>query len=123
MPLNRYDSILVTIASSKRYFVYNYVTGEISKEIVPLRGSNFKVCSDWMFDIEKTPYITMYNSSSIRRVDINTFEIKKNIDLQRINNSASTVPKFPIISSSIPKNNYYWSNKTPNQRFKSPISL
>ena len=37
--------------------------------------------------------------------------------------TASTVPKFPIISSSIPKNNYYWSNKTPNQRFKSPISL
>ena len=86
VPLNRNDSIIVTLTCTKRYLVYNYVTGEIIKEIIPLRGTNFKVCSDWMFDIDKTPYITMYNSSSIRRVDINTFEIKKNIDLQRINN-------------------------------------
>ena len=86
VPLNRADSLLVTLASSKRFLVYNYVTGEILKEIIPLRGSNFKVCSDWLFDIDKMPFITMFNTNSIRRVDINTFEIKKNIDLQRITN-------------------------------------
>ncbi len=119
VPLNRTDSILVNLASSKRYLVYNYVIGQITKEILPLRGSSFKICSDWMFDLEKTPYITMYNANSIRRVDINTFEIKKNINLNRLAKTDAEFAKFPLISSTA-KSNYQWTNQKANQPFKYP---
>ena len=101
--------------------VYNYVTGTMTKEILPLRGSNFKICSDWMFDLEKAPYITIYNSNTIRRVDINTFEIKKNIDLHRLSKPEPELPRFPFINATI-KSNYQWSNHKPNQPFKYPTN-
>ena len=83
VPLNRTDTVLITI-EKKRYLIFNYVVGEVIKEIQPLRGSQFSACSDFMFDIKKQPSIIFYNSNSIRRIDIQTFEIKKNIDLNRI---------------------------------------
>jgi hypothetical protein len=118
VPLNRNDSVLVNLTATKRYLVFNYTTGQITKEILHLRGKNFKICTDWQFDIEKSPFITMYNSNSIRRVDINTFEIKKNIDLTRI--TKTDVPRFPLINN---KTNYFNKNgfKYPNQAQKNPI--
>jgi hypothetical protein len=96
------------------------VIGQITKEILPLRGSSFKICCDWMFDLEKTPYITMYNANSIRRVDINTFEIKKNINLTRLAKADADMGKFPLIHSNA-KSNYQWSNqKAPNPKYPYP---
>jgi hypothetical protein len=112
VPLNRTDSILVNLAASKRYFVFNYVTGMVTKEILPLRGSNFKICSDWIFDLERAPFVTMYNANSIRRVDINTFEIKKNIELGKlVKPETASYARFPIINNNS-KGNYQWNNKT-----------
>ena len=91
VPLNRIDTVLVTI-EKKRYLVYNYILGEVIKEIHPLRGSQFKACSDFMFDIKLQPQIIFYNGNSIRRVDIQTFEIKKNIDLSKI----TSLGGFPL---------------------------
>ena len=57
------------------------------KEIQALRGSMFRsiVCPrELKFDLVNNPDIVIYNQSVIRRVDIMTFEIKKNIDLSRI---------------------------------------
>ena len=54
VPLNRIDTALITI-EKKRYLIYNYVLGEVIKEIQPLRGSQFNACSDFMFDIKKQP--------------------------------------------------------------------
>lgn len=83
MPLNRKDSILVTL-ERKRYLVYNYLTGQIVKEILPIRGSYFRACSDFQFDIKTKPWVILYNANSIRRVDIQTFEVKKSIDMSRV---------------------------------------
>ena len=80
VPLNRSDTMLVTI-DKKRYLVYDYVSGQVLKEILPIRGSYYKVCSDWQFNIKTQPYIILYNTNSIRRVDIQTFEVKKSIDI------------------------------------------
>ena len=46
VPLNRTDSLLITI-EKKRYLIYNYLTGEVVKEILPIRGSYFRACSDY----------------------------------------------------------------------------
>ena len=93
VPLNRSDTVLITI-EKKRYLVYDYIQGEVIKEILPLRGSAFKACSDFMFHIHKQPFIIFYNATSIRRVDIQTFEIKKNIDLHKINGPGM----FPFVN-------------------------
>ena len=52
VPLNRIDTVLITI-EKKRYLVYDYIQGEVIKEILPLRGSQFKACTDFNFDIRK----------------------------------------------------------------------
>ena len=83
VPLNRKDSILVTL-ERKRYLVYNYITGQVVKEVLPIRGSYFRACSDFQFDIKTKPWVILYNANSIRRVDIQTFEVKKSIDMSRI---------------------------------------
>jgi len=79
-PLNHTDSVLITL-SSKRYLIYNYLLGEVQKEIQPLRGSSFRVCPDFNFNFETQPELILYNATTIRKVDIQTFEIKQNIDL------------------------------------------
>lgn len=83
VPLNRTDSILITL-EKKRYLVYNYLAGEVIKEILPIRGSYFRACSDFTFDVKSKPWIILYNAHSIRRVDIQTFEVKRSIDMSRI---------------------------------------
>ena len=83
MPLNRTDSILITL-ERKRYLVYNYLRGEVVKEIMPIRGNYYRACTDYQFNLKTQPLIILYNASSIRRVDIQTFEIKQSIDMNRI---------------------------------------
>ena len=67
--LNRTDTVLVTL-EKKRYLVYNYILGEVVKEILPIRGSYFRACTDYQFDLKTQPWIVLYNANSIRRVDI-----------------------------------------------------
>lgn len=119
VPLNRKDSVLVNLAASQRYLIYNYSTGQITKEVLHLRGKSFKICSDWQFDLEKAPYVTMYNSGSIRRVDINTFEIKKTIDLSRIAAKAE-VPRFPAVATR-PSYGWQYQQGYSTNGFKYPV--
>jgi hypothetical protein len=85
VPLNRTDAILVTLAHQKRYLIYDYISGEVLKEIQPLRGFDFKACSgNFDFSFEHKPEIMVFNESTVRRVDIQTFEIKKSIDVTRL---------------------------------------
>ena len=51
VPLNRTDSVLITL-ERKRYLVYNYLIGEVVKEILPIRGSYFRACTDFQFDLK-----------------------------------------------------------------------
>lgn len=44
--LNRTDTVLVTL-ERKRYLVYNYILGEVVKEILPIRGSYYRACTDY----------------------------------------------------------------------------
>ena len=106
VPLNRYDSILITL-ENKRYLVYNYLSGDVVKEILPLRGSQFKACSDWQFDLKTQPWIILYNTNSIRRVDIQTFEVKKNIDMSRISGN-----RFGGLTG--PKQSHYGGGQMPS---------
>lgn len=86
-PLNCYNNVLVALQPSKRYLIYDYMQGQVVKEIQALRGSMFSsiVCPRVLkFDMLTNPDIVIFNQSIIRRVDILTFEIKKNIDLSRL---------------------------------------
>lgn len=65
VPLNCDNCVLITIqAPNRRYLIYDYLLGEVRKEILPLRGSTcFAVrCPKALnFDLEKHPEIIIFN--------------------------------------------------------------
>jgi hypothetical protein len=88
----------VSLQPAKRYLVYDYLQGQVVKEISALRGSVFScvVCPKALqFDLSTNPEIVIYNQSVVRRVDILTFEIKKNIDLSRLKLPVQPAVSFP----------------------------
>lgn len=96
-PLNCFNSVLVALHEAKRYFVYDYVQGCVVKEILALRGSIFHAmnCPRVLkFDLLTNPDIIVYNQSVIRRVDILTFEIKKNIDFTKLKFTPPPQPSY-----------------------------
>ena len=71
----------------KRYMIYDYVSGTVLKEVTALRGQTFSVvvCPEALaFDMESNPEIVIWTQSAIRRVDVQTVEIKKLIDLTKL---------------------------------------
>jgi hypothetical protein len=85
--LNTTNNVIVTLLPSKRYLIYDYLLAGVVKEILPLRGSTFStvMCPKELgFNLEDNPEIIIFNQTTIRRVDILTFEIKKNIDLTKM---------------------------------------
>ena len=41
VPINTTSNVIVTLLPSKRYLIFDYLKGEVLKEIQPLRGSTF----------------------------------------------------------------------------------
>ena len=41
VPINTTSNVIVTLSPSKRYLIFDYLKGEVLKEIQPLRGSTF----------------------------------------------------------------------------------
>jgi hypothetical protein len=121
VPLNTINNVIVTLSPSKRYLIYDYIKGEVVKEIQPLRGSTFStvVCPrELCFDIETNPEIIIFNQSTIRRVDILTFEIKKNIDLAKMK-----LPVQPPASYPASLNNKTLSQQKAHQYSYMPTDL
>ena len=79
VPINKIDSVVVKI--EKKFLIYDYIQGIITEDIQSLRGSDFRVCLDLRYHAENCPEILLYNKNTIRRVDVKTLEIKKNIDI------------------------------------------
>ena len=58
-------------------------------EIQSLRNSDFRVCLDLRYHADDCTEILLFNKNTIRRVDVKTLEIKKNIDLSKFSKNAS----------------------------------
>ena len=58
-------------------------------DIPSLRGSDFNVCLDLRYHHRDCTEILLFNKNTIRRVDIKSLEIKKNIDLSKFSKSVS----------------------------------
>jgi len=87
MPINKTESVIIKM--DRKFLIYDYIQGVTKTEIQSLRNSDFRVCLDLRYHADDCTEILLFNKNTIRRVDVKTLEIKKNIDLSKFSKNVS----------------------------------